>query len=92
MASPHEKLAKSLAVLRVLQEPGIVAVRSADLDPDASGTLGQKRLLARGHEGLVHPRPPGRGRGREHGMVRSVLAFLCNLFKGAFWDELESLS
>ena len=31
MASPHEKLAGSLAVLRALQERGVVAVRSADL-------------------------------------------------------------
>jgi Fic family protein len=31
MASPHEKLAESLAVLRALQERGVVAVRSADL-------------------------------------------------------------
>jgi hypothetical protein len=31
MASPHEKLAESLEVLRALQERGVVAVRSADL-------------------------------------------------------------
>lgn len=31
MASPHEKLAESLEVLRALQERGVVAVRSGDL-------------------------------------------------------------
>jgi fido (protein-threonine AMPylation protein) len=31
MSSPHEKLAKSLEVLRALQERGVVAVRSSDL-------------------------------------------------------------
>ncbi len=31
MASPHEKLSKSLEVLQALQEGGVVAVRSADL-------------------------------------------------------------
>jgi len=31
MASPHEKLAESLAILRALQERGVIAVRSTDL-------------------------------------------------------------
>jgi hypothetical protein len=31
MASPHEKLAESLAILRALQERGVIAVRSSDL-------------------------------------------------------------
>lgn len=31
MASPHEKLAESLEVLRTLQKNGVVAVRSGDL-------------------------------------------------------------
>ena len=85
MATPPEKLAQSLEILRKLQtsrwrschpRQGSVA--------HAPGTPSGQWLSPRGHKRLVYPEPPGRSEGREHGLVCVVLAILRSLSGRAF--------
>ena len=77
MARPPEKLAQSLEILRKLQTAeGAGAIRARDLSRTHRERLLAQRLPAGSHQGLVYPEPPGRSEGREHGLVRVLLAFL----------------
>ena len=76
MARPPEKLAQSLEILRNLQAAdGAGAIRARDLRV-RTGSASCATASSGSHQGLVYPEPPGRSEGREHGLVRIVLAFL----------------
>ena len=80
MATPPEKLAQSLKILRALQsQEGAGAIRARDLLTHASRASPAQWLPSGGHQRLVYPEPPGRGQGREHSMVRVFLALLRRL-------------
>lgn len=63
MASPHEKLAESLAVLRTLQERGVVAVRSADLTRTHRERLMKNGFLQEVMKGWYIPANPDEAKG-----------------------------
>ncbi len=63
MASPHEKLAESLEILRALQERGVVAVRSADLTRTHRERLIKNGFLQEVMKGWYIPVHPEEGTG-----------------------------
>ena len=63
MASPHEKLAESLVVLRALQDRGIVAVRSGDLTRTHQERLVKNGFLQEVIKGWYIPARPDEAQG-----------------------------
>jgi hypothetical protein len=94
MASPHEKLAKSLKALRALQDHGVVAVRSGDLTRTHRERLVKNGFLQGVMKGWYIPARPDEAMGESTAWyaVRIILGLLCSLFAGAVWDKLEPLS
>lgn len=78
MASPYEKLAESLAVLRALQARGVVAVRSADLTRAHRERLIKNGFLQRVMKGWYIPAHPEEGTGE------------CTAWYAAFWGFCAS--
>ncbi len=67
MASPSEKLAKSLQVLKELQDEGVVAVRSTDLSRTHLERLKKNGYLAEVMKGWVIPSDPTEQEGESSG-------------------------
>jgi hypothetical protein len=57
----------------------------------AQGAAARSRLSPAGSKGLAHPEPPGRCNGREHGLVRLLLAVLRGLPQRAFRNAMVPL-
>jgi hypothetical protein len=75
MASPHEKLAGSLAILRALQDLGIVAVRSGDLTRTHRERLVKNGFLKEVMKGWYIPARPEEVRGKSTAWYTSFWAF-----------------
>lgn len=79
MARPLEKLAEFLEILKRLQERGVIAIRSGDLTRTHRQRLVKNGFLQEVMKGWYIPSRPDETPGGKHGVVRVVLAFLCDL-------------
>jgi len=84
MANPHEKLAKSLGVLRALQERGVVAVRSADLTRTHRERLVKNGFLQQVMKGWYIPVHPDELTGDSSGWYASFWGFCAAYLKERF--------
>jgi hypothetical protein len=84
MASPHEKMAESLAVLRVLQERGIVAVRSADLTRTHQERLVKNGFLQEVMKGWYIPARPDEAVGENTAWYAAFWRFCAAYLKERF--------
>ncbi len=75
MASPHEKLAKSLEILRELQDRGIVAVRSGDLTRTHQERLVKNGFLLEVMKGWYIPVRPEDATGESTAWYASFWSF-----------------
>ena len=75
MPSPHEKLAKSLEVLRALQDRGIVAVRSGDLTRTHRERLVKNGFLQEVMKGWYIPARPDEAKGESTAWYASFWGF-----------------
>lgn len=87
MVSPHEKLAKSLEVLRVLQERGVVAVRSADLTRTHRERLIKNGFLQEVMKGWYIPVHPDEITGESSAWYASFWGFCAGYLKERFGDN-----
>jgi hypothetical protein len=87
MASPHEKLAKSLKALRALQDHGVVAVRSGDLTRTHRERLVKNGFLQGVMKGWT--RPWERGRHGTHNSGASMQS-ICRSVLGGIGASLLS--
>jgi len=89
MASPHKKLAESLEVLRVLQDRGVVAVRSGDLTRTHRERLVKNGFLQEVMKGWYIPARPDETTGESTGWFASFWGF-CAIYLherfGANWS------
>jgi len=89
MASPHEKLAASLDVLRALQDRDVIAVRSADLTRTHRERLVKNGFLRGVMKGWYIPARPDDGAGESTAWYASFwgfcAAYLQNRF-GTYWS------
>jgi hypothetical protein len=89
MVSPHEKLAESLAVLKALQERGVVAVRSADLTRTHRERLVKNRFLQEVMKGWYIPAHPDEATGESTAWYAAFWGFCAAYLKerfGANWS------
>jgi len=84
MASPHEKLAESLAVLRALQERGVVAVRSADLTRTHQERLIKNGFLQEVMKGWYIPARPDEATGESTAWYAAFWRFCAAYLKERF--------
>jgi hypothetical protein len=84
MASPHEKLAKSLELLRALQGRGIVAVRSGDLTRTHKERLVKNGFLKEVMKGWYIPARPVDTRGESTAWYASFWSFCAAYLKERF--------
>jgi hypothetical protein len=84
MASPHEKLAESLAVLRTLQERGVVAVRSADLTRTHQERLVKNGFLQEVMKGWYIPARPDEATGESTAWYAAFWGFCAAYLKERF--------
>ena len=84
MASPYEKLAESLAVMRVLQERGIVAVRSGDLTRTHRERLVKNGFLQEVMKGWYIPVRPDEAMGESTAWYASFWGFCSAYLKERF--------
>ncbi len=75
MASPHEKLAKSLEALRALQDRGVVAVRSGDLTRTHQERLVKNGFLQEVMKGWYIPVRPDEDTGKSTAWYASFWGF-----------------
>jgi hypothetical protein len=75
MASPHEKLAKSLKALRALQDHGVVAVRSGDLTRTHRERLVKNGFLQEVMKGWYIPARPDEAMGESTAWYASFWGF-----------------
>ena len=75
MASPHEKLAESLEILRVLQDRGVVAVRSGDLTRTHQERLVKNGFLLEVMKGWYIPVRPDEATGESTAWYASFWSF-----------------
>ena len=75
MASPHEKLAKSLEALRALQDRGVVAVRSGDLTRTHQERLVKNGFLQEVMKGWYIPARPDEATGESTAWYASFWGF-----------------
>ena len=91
MASPHEKLAESLDVLRALQRRGIIAVRSVDLTRTHRERLIKNGFLQEVMKGWYIPVHPDESPGESSAWYASFWGFCAAYLKKRF-GEIWSLS
>ncbi|MDX2446216.1 MAG: Fic family protein [Desulfobacterales bacterium] len=91
MASPHEKLSKSLEVLQALQEGGVVAVRSADLTRTHRERLLKNGFLQEVMKGWYIPVHPDQITGDSSAWYASFWGF-CSAYLGKRFGTNWSLS
>jgi hypothetical protein len=84
MASPHEKLAESLEVLRALQERGVVAVRSGDLTRTHRERLVKNGFLQEVMKGWYIPVHPDEVTGESTAWYASFWGFCAVYLKERF--------
>ena len=84
MASPHEKLAESLEVLRALQERGVAAVRSGDLTRTHRERLVKNGFLQEVMKGWYIPVPPDEVTGESTTWYASFWGFFAVYLKERF--------
>ncbi|MFC1824555.1 Fic family protein [Thermodesulfobacteriota bacterium] len=84
MASPHEKLADSLRVLRVLQERSVVAVRSADLTRTHRERLVKNGFLQEVMKGWYIPAHPDEATGDSTAWYTAFWEFCAAYLKERF--------
>jgi len=84
MASPHEKLAESLAALRALQELGIVAVRSADLTRTHRERLVKNGFMQQVMKGWYIPANPDEAMGESTAWYATFWGFCAAYLKERF--------
>jgi len=84
MARPHEKLAKSLEVLRALQERGVVAVRSGDLTRTHRERLVKNGFLQEVMKGWYIPARPDEAAGESPAWYTSFWGFCAAYLKERF--------
>jgi hypothetical protein len=84
MARPHEKLAKSLEVLRALQERGVVAVRSGDLTRTHRERLVKNGFLQEVMKGWYIPARPDEATGESTAWYASFWGFFATYLKERF--------
>jgi len=84
MVSPHEKLAESLAVLRALQERGVVAVRSADLTRTHRERLIKNGFLKEVMKGWYIPAHPDEVKGESTAWYAAFWGFCAAYLKERF--------
>ena len=91
MASPHTKLAESLEILRVLQDRGVVAVRSADLTRTHRERLVKNGFLQEVMKGWYIPVHPNEITGESSAWYASFWGF-CAAYLMERFGENWSLS
>jgi len=84
MASPHEKLAKSLESLRTLQDRGVVAVRSGDLTRTHQERLVKNGFLQEVMKGWYIPARPGEVTGKSTAWYASFWDFCATYLQERF--------
>ena len=84
MASPHEKLAESLEALKVLQERGVVAVRSGDLTRTHRERLVKNGFLQEVMKGWYIPVRPDEATGESTAWYASFWGFCAAYLKERF--------
>jgi len=84
MASPHEKLAESLEALKVLQERGVVAVRSGDLTRTHRERLVKNGFLQEVMKGWYIPVRPDEATGDSTAWYASFWGFCAAYLKERF--------
>jgi len=84
MANPHEKLAKSLAALRALQERRVVAVRSGDLTRTHRERLVKNGFLREVMKGWYIPASPDEVTGESTAWYASFWGFCAAYLKERF--------
>lgn len=84
MASPHEKLAESLKVLKALQKRGVVAVRSADLTRTHRERLIKNGFLQEVMKGWYIPARPDGAAGESSAWYASFWGFCAAYLKERF--------
>lgn len=91
MAKPHEKLARSLEILKSLQERGVIAIRSTDLTRTHRERLVKKGFLQRIKKGWYIPVNPGEIPGESTVWYASFWNF-CTAYLNARFGRNWSLS
>lgn len=87
MASPSEKLAKSLEVLKALQDQGIVAVRSSDLSRTHRERLQQNGFLQEVIKGWYIPARPDQTAGESTAWYASFWEFCAAYLRERFGND-----
>lgn len=87
MASPSEKLAESLGVLKKLQDKGVVAVRSADLSRTHLERLKKNGFLAGVMKGWYIPSNPDEREGETTGWYASYWDFCAAYLEERFGPQ-----
>jgi hypothetical protein len=87
MAAPHEKLAASLEILRLLQKRGRVAVRSRDLTRTHRERLIKNGFLQEVIKGWYIPTDPGARKGESTTWYASFWGFCAAYLKARFGSE-----
>ena len=84
MASPHEKLADSLEVLKILQERGVVAVHSSDLTRTHRERLVRNGFLQEVMRGWYIPVRPDEARGASTAWYAAYWGFCADYLNARF--------
>jgi len=87
MATPQEKLAASLEVLKVLQDKGVVAIRAADLSRTHRERLLKNGFLQEVMKGWYIPAKPGERAGDTTAWYASFWDFCVAYLKARFGDD-----
>ena len=87
MASPHEKLAESLEVLRALQERGVVAVRSTELTRTHRERLIKNGFLQEVMKGWYIPSRPDKRKGDSTAWYASFWQFCAIYLTERFGED-----
>src|SRR5919106_905780 len=87
MATPQEKLAESLEVLRKLQDRGVVAIRAADLSRAHRERLLKNGFLQEVMKGWYIAAPPGDAAGESTTWYASFWAFCAAYLRERFGSE-----
>ena len=90
MATPQEKLARSLEALKTLQDKGVVAIQARDLSRAHREHLLRNGFIQEVMKGWYIPARPGE-RGRQLRMVCIVLGILRRIFAYALPERLVPL-
>ena len=87
MATPQEKLAESLEVLKELQDSGVVAIRSADLSRVQRERLSKAGFLKEVMKGWYIPARPDESEGESTSWYTSYWDFCANYLNSRFANE-----